>query len=210
MDKTEILIVRHGESMGNRERIFAGHFDVDLTERGYMQAEATADFLKNEKIDAIYSSDLKRAYNTALPHAAIHELRVNTSKALREINIGILEGADIKLIAKRRGPSFLKYWTEDFGLFAFLGGESTIEAGERFFDALKDIAKAHLGQCILITAHAGVIRAFWGKISKIDPVRLGVQIPFASNASVNRVNFENGEFIPISYSENQHLMEKGL
>ena len=210
MEKTEILIVRHGESFGNRERIFAGHFDVDLTERGYLQAEATADFLKHEKIDAIYSSDLKRAYNTALPHAFLRGLKVNTSKELREISLGILEGADIKLIAKRRGPSFLKYWTDDFGLFAFLGGESTIEAGERFFDALTHIAKKHTGQRVLVAAHAGVIRAFWGKVCRIEPVRLGVQIPFAANASVNRVIFDSGEFIPISYSENQHLIEKGL
>ena len=62
---TRIILVRHGQSVANANLIFAGHSDFDLTDFGRAQAELLAKHLhKNEKIDAIYSSDLKRAYNT--------------------------------------------------------------------------------------------------------------------------------------------------
>ncbi|MBQ8322111.1 MAG: histidine phosphatase family protein [Clostridia bacterium] len=208
--KTEIFLIRHGESCGNKNRIFAGQTDVDLTERGYEQAQVTADYLASEKIDAIYSSDLVRAYNTAIPHAKMRGLDVIASKGLREINIGIMEGADIRLVTKRRGEAFSRYWTTDFGFFAFADGESTVECGERFYKALETIALENSGRRILVASHAAVIRAFWGKICRISPMELGRRIPFASNASVSRVDYEDGIFIPKSYSENEHLSSVGF
>ena len=59
--KTKIYIIRHGHSLGNLTRTFLGHVDLDLSDLGYKQADCTADALKNEKIDIIYSSDLSRA-----------------------------------------------------------------------------------------------------------------------------------------------------
>ena len=65
---TRIILVRHGQSEANANFIFAGHSDFPLTEFGHAQAKLVAEYLaKNEKIDAIYSSDLKRAYYTAVP-----------------------------------------------------------------------------------------------------------------------------------------------
>ena len=60
-NKTKIILIRHGESLGNANRTMLGHTDLDLSPLGYTQAETTANHLKNEKIDAIYSSDLIRA-----------------------------------------------------------------------------------------------------------------------------------------------------
>ena len=67
--QTKVVIIRHGQSIANAQGICLGHTDWDLTDLGREQARIAAEHLKNEKIDAIYSSDLIRAYNTALPHA---------------------------------------------------------------------------------------------------------------------------------------------
>ena len=79
---TEIVIIRHGESLANKERIMIGQSDYDLSDRGREQAAATAEFLKNEHFDAIYSSDLCRAYNTALPNAKLRGLEIITDEGL--------------------------------------------------------------------------------------------------------------------------------
>ena len=62
---TELYLIRHGQSLGNFERRFLGHTDLDLTPLGYKQAQCAAAFFKDIKIDAVYSSDLLRAFNTA-------------------------------------------------------------------------------------------------------------------------------------------------
>ena len=69
MKETTLILVRHGQSIGNATRVYLGHTNLGLTERGKMQAQLTAERLRDEKIDAIYSSDLKRAHDTAMPHA---------------------------------------------------------------------------------------------------------------------------------------------
>ena len=100
-NKTKILLVRHGQSIGNATKTILGHTDLDLSELGYKQAEVTANELKNEKIDLIFSSDLKRAYNTALFHAKMRDLEVITSKNLREVYLGAWEGQTINNIIEK-------------------------------------------------------------------------------------------------------------
>ena len=81
-----LLFVRHGQSMGNFSRSFLGHTDLDLSELGFNQAQVVGDFLSQFKIDKIFSSDLKRAYQTALPFANMKNLSIIKSEALREIS----------------------------------------------------------------------------------------------------------------------------
>ena len=76
MSECKFYLVRHGQSLGNLNRIYLGHTDVDLSELGYKQAEITAEHLRGVHFDSIYSSDLKRAHNTALPHARIRNIPV--------------------------------------------------------------------------------------------------------------------------------------
>ena len=85
---TVFYLVRHGQSIGNANREFLGHTNKDLSPFGYLQADRTADFLSDVKIDAIYSSDLIRAYNTALPHAKLRNMEVVPSQNLRELYAG--------------------------------------------------------------------------------------------------------------------------
>lgn len=210
LERTEIIIVRHGESYGNSLRIMAGHTDVELTARGREQAEATARALASRKIDAIYSSDLSRAIETAEPHARMRELTVILNEGLREIFLGDYEGEKISEITERVDPDFARYWRDGFGEYIFPNGETPILAGERFGKALLGIAKENEGKTILVATHAAVIRAFWGLMLGIGKEELGRQIPFPTNASYSTLTYENGKFYPGEFSKNEHLVEVGF
>ena len=154
----------------------------------------------HEKIDAIYSSDLKRAHETALPHARIHGVNITDSKNLREIFLGDWEGAAIADLKELYYQDFVVEWLGKFGTFTFPNGESVLHAADRFYNEVKRIADSNPSKTILITSHAAVIRAFWCKISGVAPEKMGESVPFPRNASYSTVTYDGKEFIPESFS----------
>ena len=202
---TKFYVVRHGESLGNMNRIFLGHTDLDLSERGYEQAKMTCDALSDVHFDAIYSSDLIRAYNTALPHAELRGVDVIKSKALRELYVGEWEGKTAQEITDIWGDMFTVEWRRDFGIFTPPGGESVLGGGRRFASEIRRIAELHDGGTVLVTSHAAVIRSFWAQMLGIEPEKMGMEFHFPSNASYSIVEVENGEFNPICYSCDEHM-----
>jgi broad specificity phosphatase PhoE len=208
---TKIILIRHGESLGNATRTILGHTDMDLSEHGYLQAETTANYLKNEKIDIIYSSDLKRAYNTALPNAKIRDLEVLTDKSLREIYVGDWEGLKVSEIIEKWGRgAFEDDWHGHFGTFTFPGGEFIQDGGKRFYNKVLELAEQNIGKTILITAHAAVIRAFWAIITSTPWENVVNEIPFATNASFSICYFDGKTIIPDIYSYDDHLIKVGI
>ncbi len=208
-NSTRILLVRHGESLGNSKRIMLGITDLDMSERGYRQARACAEFLKNEKIDAIYSSDLKRAYNTAVPHAELRGMEIITDVRLRETDVGAWENRPFAEIAAEEGELYL-LWRGKFGPVVFPGGENIMAAGRRFYDAVLDIAGKNKGKTVLITAHAGVIRSFWGQLLGLLPEEIGERLPFATNASTSYLAYDGARLIPGEYSVDHYLSDVGV
>ncbi len=204
--KTRLLIVRHGESLANAVRVFLGHTNLGLSERGHEQARATAEYLKGEPISAIYSSDLCRAYDTAMPHAMMRSMSVVPDERLRELYIGEWENMKIDDIIARYGEEYTVGWKLKFGEYTPPGGESIQACGERFFSRVLEIARAHEGECILITAHAAVIRSFFAKIAGIAPERVAEEIDFPYNASVTTVYYDGSALIPGEYSHARHLV----
>ena len=210
MKKTKIIIVRHGESLGNAGRFMLGHTDLDLSELGYRQAACTAEYLKDEHIDAIYSSDLMRAYNTGLPHARYRDMEIKCDRGLRELHVGAWEGKCVEEILRDFGDMFEKDWHGNFGGFTFPDGEGVMEGAERFYNTVLRIAREHMGECILICAHAAVIRGFWSIISGIAPSEIVDKLPFPTNASYSVAYFDGEKIIPDKYSCDEHLSEVGI
>ena len=202
-----ILLVRHGQSQGNAKNLYLGHTDLDLSEKGYEQARRTSEFLADIRIDAVYSSDLIRAYNTALPHARMRGLTVQGESALREIYLGDWEGLPIEVLHTEYKEQFFGEWTDNFGISCPPGGESVQAAAERFYARLTEIARAHIGKTVLVAAHAAVIRATYAKICKIPAERVAGELRFPHNASVSVVYFDGERLIPGEYSHNSHLGE---
>lgn len=205
--KTKIIIVRHGESIGNAKRVFLGHTDRDLSERGYIQAARTDELLADVKIDAVYTSDLIRAYNTALPHAKRRGIEVIPSRELREMYAGEWENLNVDEIMERWEDGFVNGWRERFGVYTIPGGENPASVTDRLYNKIKEIAAENEGKTVLIGCHAAAIRLFWGKISGIEPEELAKAFPYPNNASVSVVYFDGERLIPGEYSHDAHLAD---
>lgn len=111
---THVLLIRHGQSEGNAERRFGGHSATPLSARGHQQALATAEALASESISAIYSSDLRRAIETAQPLAKLKGLPVETSDAFRERSVGVMEGLTFEDAAEKHPEQYAALLHRDF------------------------------------------------------------------------------------------------
>ncbi len=195
--KTTLYMMRHGESVANAMRVFLGHGDLDLTKTGHAQAERTAKYLKGIPCDAIYASDLLRAFHTAEHTACAVGLPVIPAPQLREIDAGKWDGMafdDIGIVY----PEEYAAWRTDVGNARPVGGESVEELQRRIVAAVAAIAEAHKGQTVFLFSHATPVRAMaahsLGKTK--DEMKT---IPWASNASVTRFSYENGAFLLEEY-----------
>lgn len=201
---TRLIITRHGQSIANAEYKFAGHSDFDLSELGHKQAELAAEYIaKNFKIDVIYSSDLKRAFNTAVPTAKKLGLEIIPYTPLREIFAGEWEGRTTSDLAIEYEKDF-GIWKNDYANSRCTGGESTAEVYRRVTATVKELAKKHDGQTVMLSTHATVVRALQAYSMGLDETRVG-EIPFTHNASINIFVYENDKLSPENINIIEHL-----
>ncbi len=203
--KTEIILIRHGESLANAVGIYLGHTDWDLSPKGYEQAEVVGEYLKEKKIDVIYSSDLIRAYNTAMPHARRHGLDIIRNKMLREIYLGEWEGRPVAELERDYPREFGIGWRQNFGTCLVPGGESVPELAERIYNEILKIGKENEGKTVLIAMHAAAIRAFWGKVTNTPPENVCERIPFPKNASLTTIVYKEGALVPVAYGFDEYF-----
>ena len=149
---TTILLARHGETDWNREGRWQGWADAPLNQTGRAQARELAEQLRSTPFDAVYSSDLSRASETAEIVAAPHGVDVVTDAGLREIDVGSWSGLTRAELAER-------FPTGDRP-----DGETRDQHRERVHAAVQRIARANLGRRILIVTHGGTMRALRGQV----------------------------------------------
>ena len=177
---SRLLLVRHGETELNSSERYWGSTDVRLDTVGLSQAERLRDRLATEKIDTVYSSDLKRALLTAKVIASDHKLEVITCPELREINFGQLEGLTFSQIGQLY-PEVTRLWMERNPELKYPGGESVDEFSNRVISFLGRLKKHTQEETILIVAHAGVLRTLVCRLLEIDlRKRLQIRIDLAS------------------------------
>jgi len=153
---THVVIIRHGQSQGNAEGRFGGHTDTPLSPRGRRQAEATARALASEKFDAIYSSDLPRAIETATPLARLTGAPLETTEALRERSVGVMEGLTFEEAAERYPEQYQALLHRDFE-HVLEGGESYRQTLDRAAGKLDEVIEKHRGGRIVVFTHTGAI-----------------------------------------------------
>jgi broad specificity phosphatase PhoE len=146
---TRILLARHGETDWNREHRWQGQSDTPLNDTGRKQARALAEELAGEPLDAVYSSDLIRAHETARVVAEQRGLDVVAIRDLRERSFGSLEGLTTDEI-QARYPGIELPWSD---------GETREAMAERVLGALKRIAETHPDAHVLVVSHGGPLRA---------------------------------------------------
>ena len=200
-----IYLVRHGESVTNHTRVFAGQTDVELTELGHRQAACVTEFFKDISIEAVYSSDLSRAMDTVRGVAEQHGLPLVPEKGLRELYAGQWEGCAFEELPERY-PAEFEVWRNDIGNARPVGGESTAEAAKRADATLRRLAAQHLEGPLVAATHGGIIRgllALWitGSVAAMRSME------WAPNASVTVVDFEDDEFRVVEPGIVTHLGE---
>jgi broad specificity phosphatase PhoE len=162
---TEILLARHGETDWNAQRRWQGHADQPLNARGRTQARELAARLASVRLDAVYSSDLQRARDTADTVARSQDLEVRTTPDLREVDVGSWSGLT-RAEAEAKYPDAYGRWLQ--GGEGWDDGETYEELRERVVRAIRQIAKQHEGERVLVVAHGGTIRAIHAAALGVD------------------------------------------
>ncbi|HZS46063.1 MAG TPA: histidine phosphatase family protein [Blastocatellia bacterium] len=153
---TRVILIRHGESTGNAEGRFCGQMEFPLSELGRKQAALTAAKLKQEPISVVYSSDLSRAMETALPIATDRNLEVNATPHFRERNMGDLHGLTFEEVKRNFPDQFESIMRRDADS-APTKGESHRQMYSRVSAEFDKIVANHSGETIVIVAHGLVL-----------------------------------------------------
>jgi probable phosphoglycerate mutase len=205
------VLIRHGETAWNAERRLQGHIDIGLNEEGQRQAAALARALQVESFDAIYASDLQRAYQTAQAVARLQAMCVHADPGLRERCYGGFEGLLYAEIEQRFPRQFAAWQARDVD-GDMPDGARVAETFRQFFQRCRDtitaIGARHAGQTIAMVAHGGVLecayRAALG-LSLETPRDFPVR-----NASINRFTLQHGQLALTSWGEVDHLRAGAL
>ena len=168
---TTILLARHGETEWNREERYQGHADPPLNETGRAQAEELAERLAAEPIDAVYSSDLRRAAETAGIVGARLGLPVEHEPGLREIDVGSWQGLTKAQIDGHP-------WD----------GETYEHHAERVTRALREIAARQPGRTVLVVSHGGSLR-------RVQEAVLGEPLPVVEHCTIWTCTLEDGALV---------------
>jgi len=204
--KTEVIIIRHGETEENRLNIFRGRLDVKLNGNGLRQAVEIAGALKGKDIVNIYSSPLIRAMDTATAIAKGLELEVNVAEAFNNINLGKWQGLPKEEVRKNY-PELWEKWIYDTENLVIPGGESIGMVRDRAFRALRALIRDNSGKTFAVVSHRCVIKVLLTAI--LDIKEKYFWKIYADNASYSIVEHrEDRGFTLTLLNEACHLSQK--
>jgi probable phosphoglycerate mutase len=208
MHMTHFWLIRHGETEWNALRRLQGWLDIPLSETGRTQARQLGNYLQSNNfehgIDAVFSSDLSRAAETARLAASERFGQAQERPELRERCYGIYEGRDWALLngsdPERPHVNFRELNQ------AIEGGESLAEFATRIRSAFESLAKEHPAQNLMVFAHGGVIDIAWrlsGNVA-LDALRPSPIV----NTSINQFSIDNaGNWTQIHWAQVPHLSD---
>ncbi len=199
---TRLILVRHGETEWNRESRIQGQTDSVLTAEGRAQAEAIGARLSGERIDAIVSSDLGRAMDTAAQIAIRCGRTVARDSRLGERCFGLGEGLTYDEAGARFPDAFSRLRESDPD-FAIPGGESRRAFHERISRALDELAVEHAGKRVVVVTHGGVLATIYRRIHGIA-LSTPHKVPIV-NAAFNELAFADGTWSVAAWDDTAHL-----
>ncbi len=200
---TRICFVRHGETDWNVELRVQGHIDLALNAEGERQAAAAARRFAAGEAAALYSSDLKRARQTAAPIGAALKISVMLEPALRERHFGRCEGLTLEEISTRYEDDARALAGLDVD-YAFPGqGESRRQHHARIERCVDRLVAAHPGQTIVVVTHGGVLDVIYRQARGL-PLAAPRDYPIP-NAGLNWVAIEGGRWSIESWGDATHL-----
>jgi 2,3-bisphosphoglycerate-dependent phosphoglycerate mutase len=199
---TRLIAVRHGETAWNVEARLQGQLDVALNEAGRMQACRLAEALADDAPDAIVSSDLARARDTARAVAERAGLPLATDAGLRERHFGLFQGHSYAEV-ERRWPEESARWRRREAGYGPEGGETLQQFYDRCVATATRLAQAHAGRTLLLVSHGGVLDCLY---------RAALRIPLdaprtweLANTGVNRLLYSPEGFTLVGWGDVHHL-----
>ena len=199
----KIYLIR-AEAIGNINETFQGGTDENLTEKGYRQLVELSERFKDIPLDAIYSSPLIRAKETAKAVNKYHGLDIAYDEGLIEINGGVWEGKrwkDIPLLY----PVEYNLWTYEMHKFYIEDGESLVEVSERMQKTIGDIVSQNVGKNIAVVSHGCAIKTYlcFASGKTLDKIQ---EMGWSDNTSVSLIEYEDDLIPRIIYKNNSdHL-----
>jgi len=200
-----LIIVRHGEAAGNLERYFQGHADGAISPRGEEQLKALSARFEDIPFDAIYSSPLTRAHQTAEACNRFMQLPILLDERLIEINGGVFEGVRWAELPERF-PEQARLWDAQPWLFHPENGEAMTEVRQRISQAVCEIAAAHEGKTVVIASHGCTIRNLlcWAKGWPIERLN---DVAWCDNTAISVIEIDNGVPTLVSENDNSHIAD---
>lgn len=202
MNRARVVIVRHGETTWNLEGKRQGHSDSALTDKGLAQARALARRLERERFQALYSSDLGRAYQTARIIAQATDHQIIVDARLRERSLGVFQGLNGEEIQSRYPEEHRLHRTMGPD-YVIPGGESVRQQVERNIACLNELAERHLGETIVVITHGGVLSGLFRHTFSI-PLHAPRRFEF-QNAGINIFAYEEGCWRLQTWGDISHL-----
>jgi len=200
---TKIFLIRHAEAEGNKYRRAHGHLDGMVTDRGYLQIGQLKDRFKNERIDAVYSSDLARARMTAEALSQPRGLQVVTTDRLREVYMGSWEDrpwGEMEYLE----PKLHSYFSSDPAKWIVSGGENYLDVMARVTRCIKELAARHDGETIAVVSHGFAIRVFFCGLMGLESHEAG-KVLYCDNTAVALLHYVSGDMTIEYQSDNSHL-----
>jgi probable phosphoglycerate mutase len=207
MQATRIIAIRHGETAWNVDTRLQGHLDIALNAKGIWQADQVARALAGEPIEAIYTSDLLRAWHTASAIAQTTEAPLVASQGLRERCFGSFEGKTYAELEAQWPEASLR-WRKREPDWAPPGGESLLVLRQRINSTVAAMARQHLGGQIVLVAHGGVMDVLYRLATGQD-----LQAPrtwHLGNAAINRLLWTTEGLTLVGWGDTGHLEEATL
>jgi alpha-ribazole phosphatase len=202
---TELILVRHGETDANVAFVIQGHTDTPLNDRGRQQALDLAERFLDERLAAVYSSDLARCVETAEIIAREKGLSVVATPALREAQFGQWEGKTAEELRLAFPDEYLARQADAYN-FHPPDGESKREVLDRVLAFLRDLAQRHQGTKVLVVTHGGPITVV---LHHVLGIAVTTRAPFrVDNASIHRIEASPAGWLVLLLNDTCHLREE--
>ena len=207
MQVTRILTIRHGETAWNVDTRIQGQLDIPLNETGQWQALRLGQALAaQEQIDAIYTSDLLRAYATAQAIGSAVNVPLQTHIGLRERGFGDFQAKTFAEIESSLPEDSLRWRKRDPDWAPPGGGESLLVMRERVLTTVNELAAAHVGGNMVLVAHGGVMDILYRAATRLD-----LQAPRTwdlTNTAVNRLLWTPQGLSLVGWADKSHIDDK--
>ena len=197
-----LFLVRHGESPWNVEKRYTGHADVPLSPVGEQQGQQLAERLAPEPLDAIYSSDLQRAWRTAKFIGEGRGVPMVREATWREITYGAWEGLTGAEI-KTQFPDDYRRWSADIAHQAPPGGETWLALQERALAAVRGLGQQHHERSVLVVTHSAFLWTLSCWLHGLPPV--SPDAPRMSNGGLSCLLWEDPDPQVLFWNDVAHL-----